>query len=39
MDLIPRVIASAEEACQAAEAITAHRWGWVDYFCNIPDYP
>lgn len=25
MDLIPRVIASAEEACQAAEAITAHR--------------
>lgn len=26
MDLIPRVIASAEEACQAAEAITAHMW-------------
>lgn len=25
MDLIPRVIASAKEACQAAEAITAHR--------------
>ena len=32
MDLIPRVIALAEEACQTAEAITAHRWGWVDYF-------
>ena len=26
---------SVEEACQAAEAIKAHRFGWMDYFFMI----